>query len=274
MGTKAIGFTGGGEPMLHKDYVPILIETKKIGFDVGTITNGSVITEKNVGALMENLQWIRISMAGGDRESYRQVQGVDQFDKVVNNLGLLAKAKEKSSSALAIGLRALVTSKNIFSMPILGKIAKELNLNYLQLAPDQLGQDGGSFWNSEETQKVFSEMQKELSESETKFLTTTFLDSQKNLDRPRTCYAHFFMTALTAEGDLTFCKNARGSKNFSIGNIKEKSLKQIWEDLPTREIEGWVRPNNCGLFCKHMAINNTMETILHPDSNLSPNFVG
>ena len=36
-----------------------------MGFDCGLITNGSVITEKNAGLLLDNLNWLRISMSGG-----------------------------------------------------------------------------------------------------------------------------------------------------------------------------------------------------------------
>ena len=85
LGTKAISFTGGGEPTIHKDYLELIKFTNEIGFDVGTITNGSAITERNVDTIIENLQWIRISMAGGDAESYSKVQGVDQFEKIVSN---------------------------------------------------------------------------------------------------------------------------------------------------------------------------------------------
>ena len=46
LGAKAITFTGGGEPMIHKDFYEILVTSKKLGFDCGLITNGSIITRK------------------------------------------------------------------------------------------------------------------------------------------------------------------------------------------------------------------------------------
>ena len=100
------------------------------------------------------------------------------------------------------------------------------------------------------------------------------MNTQESLDIPKTCYAHFFMLVITAEGYVTFCKNARGHDDFYIGDINKKSLIEICDDEKTKEIESWVRPNNCGLFCKHMAINNSMESLVNPDPNMSPNFVG
>lgn len=274
LGTKAISFTGGGEPMIHKDYTEIVKYAKGIGLDVGTITNGSAITERNVDVLIDNLQWIRVSIAGGDRESYRKVQGVDQFEIVMKNIALLSQKKSEKNSSLNIGIRTLVTPENISTLIDYAHQIKNLDIDYYQIAPDQFSTDKGAFWNNSETQEIFKKIKEILALRNIKLLTTTFMTSQENLDYPETCYAHFFMLAILAEGYVTFCKNARGFDNFYIGNIYEKSLKEIWNDTKTKEIEKWVRPNNCGLFCKHMAINNSMQDIVHPDSNMTANFVG
>jgi len=274
LGTRAISFTGGGEPTIHKDYVNIVKYAHDIGFDVGTITNGSAITPRNADVLLNSLQWIRFSMAGGDSESYRKVQGVDQFELVMKNIEYLCKRKKELESNLNIGIRTLVTPENIHTLVDFAKRIKSLNINYYQLAPDQFSNDKGVFWNSEESQQVFADVKSVLEPNGIQSLTTTYMASQENLDYPSTCYAHFFMLAILAEGHVTFCKNARGEDRFYIGNIYEKSLKEIWEDKKTKEIEKWVRPNNCGLFCKHMAINNSMEDIIKPNPNMSPNFVG
>ncbi|MCV0373523.1 MAG: radical SAM protein [Nitrosarchaeum sp.] len=274
LGTKGISLTGGGEPMMHKDYEEILKYAKQIGFDVGTITNGSAINERNVSTMLENLQFIRISMAGGDRDSYSKVQGVDQFDRVVQNIRLLSDKKVELGSKTKIGIRTLVTPQNIHTLDNFAEIIKDLNIDHYQLAPDMYTDDKGSFWNDPKTQNVFKKVKHTIEPKGIKLLTTTFMAAQENLDFPSTCYAHFFMSTITAEGNLIFCKNARGENDFVIGNIYEKSLKEIWNDSKTREIESWVRPNNCGLFCKHMAINNAMEEIINPNAEDTPNFVG
>ncbi|QUC64786.1 radical SAM protein [Nitrosopumilus sp. K4] len=274
LGTKAISFTGGGEPTIHKDYLEMIEFANGIGLDIGTITNGSAITERNVERYVNNLQWIRISMAGGDRESYKKVQGVDQFELIVKNIGILSDKKSEINSDLNIGIRTLVTPDNVSTLEGFAERIKSLNINYYQLAPDQYSDDKGKFWNDEKTQNVFRNVKTILANHGINLLTTTYMTAQENLDYPQTCYAHFFMLAILAEGYVTFCKNARGEEQFYIGNINEKSLKEIWEDNKTKDIEKWVKPNNCGLFCKHMAINNTMEDLMNPSADMSPNFVG
>lgn len=274
LGTKALSFTGGGEPTIHKDYLQMIKFAKDAGFDVGTITNGSAITNRNVDNFIDNLQWIRISMAGGDSDSYKKVQGVDQFDLILRNIELLSKRKTERNSNFNIGIRILVTPENISTLENFANLIKHFNIDYYQIAPDQFSTDKGEFWNRKSSQDTFKRVEEILSKHGINLFTTTYISAQENLNYPTTCYAHFFMLTIVAEGYVTFCKNARGEENFYIGNIYKNSLKEIWEDEKTKQIEKWVRPNNCGLFCRHMAINNSMEDIIHPSNERTPNFVG
>ena len=76
-----------------------------------------------------------------------------------------------------------------------------------------------------------------------------------------------------ADGNVAFCKNARFDKNFIIGNINEDSIEKIWNSDKNRELENWIRPNNCGLLCKNIRVNLAMEEIYNSENknNLSKN---
>ena len=274
MGAKGISFTGGGESMLHPNFIEILQHTKDTGFDVGLITNGSAITKEKIKALLKNLSWIRVSMAGGDAESYKAVQGVDQFEKVIKNVGELSSEKFISKSSLNIGIRILVTPKNIKSLNNLKSALKDTNLNYVQIAPDQFTKDEGKFWYSNESQSIFKSLETSLNSMKIKLLTSNYVWGQENIQIPRTCYAHFFQLCLCAEGDLMYCKNARGEKKFIIGNIYNNTIKEIWNSKTNKDLESWVKPSNCGLYCKHIHMNVALEKFIHPQPDDSANFVG
>jgi len=143
----------------------------------------------------------------------------------------------------------------------------------LQLVPDQYTDDGGKFWNALETQEVFDKVGFALKQNNTRLLTTTFLETQTDLEYPKTCYAHFFQTVITAEGDLIFCKNARGVGKYILGNISQNTLTEIWNSEKVLNIEKNIKPSNCGLFCRCMALNNAMEDVMSPSIDMSPNFV-
>ena len=268
LGVKGISFSGGGEPLAHPEFFNILKYTNQSNIDCGLITNGSLIF-KNVDALVQNLQWIRISMAGGDKDSYEAVQGLDHFDRVLTNIALLRSA----SDSLNIGIRILVTPENLNSLIYFSGLIKDMGVNYLQLVPDQYTDDGGKFWNALETQEVFDKVGFALKQNNTRLLTTTFLATQTDLEYPKTCYAHFFQTVITAEGDLIFCKNARGVGKYILGNIYQNTLTEIWNSEKVLNIEKNIKPSNCGLFCRCMALNNAMEDVMSPSIDMSPNFV-
>ena len=268
LGVKGISFSGGGEPLAHPKFVDILKHANSQNIDCGLITNGSLMS-RNIDALASHLQWVRISMAGGDKESYHSVQGMDHFDLVLDNISLLRNA----SKSINIGIRVLITPDNLESILHLSKKLKNLDVNYLQLAPDQYTDDKGKFWNSNKTQNIFHEVGAILAKSNTKLLTTTFLQTQESLDYPKTCYAHYIQTVLTAEGDLIFCKNARGVGKYILGNINQNTLTEIWNSEKVLNIEKGIKPSNCGLFCRCMALNISMEDVTNPPKDMSPNFV-
>lgn len=272
LGCKGISFTGGGEPTLHHNFKEILEHTHKNCIDCGLITNGSVV-HKYIDEILYNLKWIRISLAGGNSNSYKEVQGVDQFDKVIKNIILLSNEKKNRNSNLNIGIRVLVTQNNINSLENLIEILKDTSINYIQLAPDMFTNDNGEFWNSENTQNIFKKINKILEVNNIMQLTTGYLNHQNHLDYVSTCYAHFFQGALTAEGNLIFCKNARDKTKFVIGNIYEKTFSEIWDDQVTKNLESHIKPSNCGLFCKCMQLNVSMQESLFPSDDMSPNFV-
>lgn len=270
LGTKAITFTGGGEPMIHKNFYEVLSFAKSIGLDCGLITNGSAITEKNCSQLIKNLKWIRISMSGGDKESYLLVQGKDHFELVCKNLEILCKEKRLNNENLKIGIRMLITEKNFGTLKKLAKIIKSIEgINYLQIAPDHNNEDDGNFWHSERLKKEKNKTEILLKEKNINFITSGFeiLNTSKNdkkeiLNIPKKCYAHFYQIAIMADGDVSFCKNARFDKKFSIGNINKNSIQEIWNSDKNKEFESWIRPNNCGLTCKNIRVNLGAEEIL------------
>jgi len=270
LGTKAITFTGGGEPMIHKDFYEILSFAKSIGLDCGLITNGSAITEKNCDLLMKNLKWIRLSMSGGDKDSYLAVQGKDHFELVCKNLEMLCKDKKGAKSDLKVGIRMLITEENLHTLTKLTKIIVDMEgINYLQIAPDHDNEDGGKFWHGENVEQEKNKAEILLKEKNIKFITSGFEilntsedNKEEILNKPRKCYAHFYQIAIMADGNVAFCKNARFDEKFSVGNINKNTIQEIWNSKKNKEFESWVRPNNCGLTCKNIRVNLGAEEIL------------
>jgi MoaA/NifB/PqqE/SkfB family radical SAM enzyme len=63
LGAETVEITGGGEPMMHPHINEIILYASMLGYEVGLITNGTLLDKLNVG---KNLKWIRISANGLD----------------------------------------------------------------------------------------------------------------------------------------------------------------------------------------------------------------
>ena len=291
LGAKAITFTGGGESMIHKNFYEILEYTKKNNFDIGLITNGSVIVEKKCTFLLNKCEWIRFSISGGDKESYLAVQGKDHFDLVTKNIKMICDYKIKNNIKTKVGLRMLITKKNLYTLVKLVSLFKDTGgIDYIQIAPDHMSTDEGKFWNSETVQSEINASKKILKSTKIALITSGFeilstpKDKYQNLiNIPKKCYAHFYQISIMADGNVAFCKNARFNPDYKIGNINENSIKEIWNSQKSKDIEKWIKPNNCGLTCKNIRVNLGVQTILDDiklidnpkiDYSIDPNFIG
>lgn len=271
LGLKGISFTGGGEPLVHPDCVDIVEYTKSLGISTGMMTNGALITEKKAKRLANNLDWIRVSVSAGKSDTYSKIQGKDDYEKVIHNIGILAA--QKKSSKINIGVRMLVSNENIHTLCSLANDIKDFNVDYLQIAPDASGDDY-NFKNIQGHEEVFDKCEQILKANQIDFLIAGFPIGQEQRNVPQKCYGHFYQIAITADGNVSFCKNVRGNKDFVLGNINESSIEEIWNSDRTLELEAELKPSNCSEVCKNMMIHLAIEDFLHPDQNNSPNFVG
>ena len=163
----------------------------------------------------------------------------------------------------------LITKENVHTMCNLADIISKIDgVNYLQIAPDHDNDDNGIFWHGDLVKKEKEKSEKILKQKKIDFITSGFEilntnnSKRKNtLDIPSKCFAHFYQVAITADGNVTFCKNARFDKNFIIGNINSNTIEEVWNSEKNKELEKWVRPNNCGLLCKNIRVNLEMEEI-------------
>lgn len=269
LGVKGISYTGGGEPMLHPGFYEIIRYGKKLGFDQGLMTNGSAITMKGCKDLCRSLQWLRISIGGGNREAYKSVQGVDQFDRIVDNLDTLVQQRNLLQSDTVVGVRMLMLERNYKSLPDFMDTLHDRNIliDYLQLAPNQFAKH-----NVFDNHKSFFEKIHKNKSWFLKILQSGYKLKQRK-DYPQKCYAHFCQMCIKANGDVQFCKNTRDYKGFAIGNIYNKSLEEIWYSKVVKELEKNIRPNNCGVFCKNSVLNESLEWICNPPKDIQINFV-
>ena len=279
LGSRAISFTGGGEPTTHRDFASISYEARSIGFDLGLITNAALLTSSRSKAVVDNFQWVRISMGGPTPESYSSIQGKDDFHRVLNNVRALSLARNSESKPLNIGLKFVLCESSYQHLPdfvhyLDAHHIDGSNVDYIQLVPNQYTSDGGNFISSTPLLNAIDQLRSLLANLNIPLHSSFYSVSSddRDLSFSKHCFAHFFQAVITADGDFTYCKNTRDTSALHLGNIYHRSLEDIWNAESTMSLESHICAANCNTFCKSLALNNIFQSLVDPAPGYSSTF--
>lgn len=126
LGVKAIEFTGGGEPTVHKDHLEIIAHAQALGLQTGLVTNGVRLSDH---AAFRNLDWLRISLDAGTAETYEAIRASKQWPKAVNAIGLAVKFDKPY-----VGVGFVVTRENHAEIVKATALAYTLGAAYIRLS--------------------------------------------------------------------------------------------------------------------------------------------
>ncbi len=112
----------GGEPFLRSDFEELYTSLSQMGFVISINTNGSLLSDY-IDLLKKYPPFrINISLYAGSNEAYKNFCGVDAFDTVTKNIGLL------KSAGIGIRLNSVFTEKNSEQAADIIRFAKENEL--------------------------------------------------------------------------------------------------------------------------------------------------
>jgi len=271
---NAINWTGGGEPTLNPflgQAIDFIKKNSKI--EMGMFSNGSLLQKFNLfEILVKSLSWIRISIDAGNSKSYnnlRKTNASNNFDVVLNNIKTLIKFKKKYKSNIIIGVGFVVTKDNYLEIEDFCKLFNEIDVDYCQFKPEiiqiERGDQGKSgimqiapdFWLN----KVINLLDSAKNILKNKFecnsykLEDLIIDTKNHGRNYKACIGSQFQPCIGADGHVYVCTNHRGHKQYSYGNINEKSFKEIWSDIKNRNrvmniINNKEKFSKCTHLCK------------------------
>lgn len=126
----------GGEPLLRKDFIPILEKTAKKTFGkLNVVTNGVLINDEIIDAFIRTKMMLLSVSLDGYGETHDKNRGVNSdnggiFDKVVSNLETL---KSKSRKPM-IDIKTIILENNIDDLLKLYKLCEKMNFEFLSIS--------------------------------------------------------------------------------------------------------------------------------------------
>lgn len=198
----------GGEPLIRNDFLDIAkyIRSKYKG-NLVLLTNGLLISEKNVNEITSLFNYISISIDGIDEELTSKIRGKGVFQKVVETIELL-QAYHYDNIELSAILPNSIEIEEKFS-----ELCKKLSVRAVNRS---LIYSGRAYNNSSFIDKIFKEYIEKYG--------YTFYDNIENLGvgTLETCGACDGTLSIDPKGDVFPC-NLLQETSYRIGNILKKT---------------------------------------------------
>ncbi len=308
VGVKGLIWTGGGEPLANK-YTPTAItRAHEAGMRNGMFTNGALLTPETARTLIRYCEWVRFSVAAGTREDYQRIQGVDDFEKVKRNVAMMVEIAKEEGSPIQLGATMLLHKSSLHTFLGFVETARELGLGFIQGKPNnnydheerstfiqernvrmrrRAGDEDAQFeehsddydpeWWATEALPVLEEARK-LSTPTFRVATSQYAEAKYGQrvgasEEAHDCDVNNFVTAITASGDVVWCKNYRDRPEFVIGNVHEQTLEEIWASERRKEVQAMIDTRQCERFCQNKKLVRLLRSVRYPDAALNPDFL-
>lgn len=254
LGCEDVSFMGG-EPFLRKDWFSIAQCVKNLGMNLNIVSNGTIL-EKHIEKICQlEPKVVGISL-DGLKESHEKIRGRGTFEKTVRALELL---REKGVQTTVITAVSKINFKDLLEMK---------NLLYKE----------GINWQIQVAMPLGNFQKEQMLSKEEFYATALFIakerieNSFKNLPVVGAhCYGYYSKIlpgcswegcsagissiGITSEGGIVGCLSM-GNDRCIEGNIREKSLKEIWEYPNSFPYNRKFDKNQLGPNCKNCKYGN------------------
>ncbi|MDO7597226.1 MAG: pyrroloquinoline quinone biosynthesis protein PqqE [Pseudomonadota bacterium] len=230
MGATQLGLSGG-EPLTRPDLVELITEARKMGFYTNLITSGVGMDADKVAEFKEaGLDHIQVSFQASSEDLNDLIAGTDAFKHKI------AMAKAVKANGYPMVLCFVTHRQNIDQMEDILELAISLEADYLELATTQYY--GWAMHNRDQLLPMKEQLVKaeaiahRYQEEQQGKMKIYYVVPDYYEERPKACmngWGNVFLT-ITPDGVALPCHAARELPGMELPNIRDVSVKEIWED--------------------------------------------
>lgn len=235
-GTLSVALMGG-EPFLRKDFWLVAERIRQLDMDLSVITNGTIFDEEAFKKLKKlSPRAVAISIDGSKKETHEKIRGVK---------GCYERAWKFINAALDEGLPvSIITTVSKLNISELGEIANQIKNKNIAWQIQTAGAEGERFskeflLDREEFYSVgvfIESLRQKYSPKELPVIgahdlgyNSCFLKNTSINPFWQGCQAGISVIGIRSNGDVIGCLSINDER-FIEGNIRKKTLKEIWED--------------------------------------------
>jgi pyrroloquinoline quinone biosynthesis protein E len=221
----------GGEPLARTDIADLIRAARAAGLYVNFITSGLPFDEGKLASLVEaGLDHLQLSFQGAQEEIAQEISGTKSHAQKLRVLGWLRNFR------VAVTLNFVIHRRNIDQIPEMLAIAESSSATRIEFASVQYY--GWAFANRENllpTREQLDGSMELIKQAQERLKGKIRIESvvpDYYAKYPKACMGGWGrkLVLITPNGDALPCHAARVIPGLSFANVKDQSLREIWEN--------------------------------------------
>jgi MoaA/NifB/PqqE/SkfB family radical SAM enzyme len=288
LGTQRIELAGRGEPTLHPEFGRVVEMLRQHGFNVGLVTNASLLEPEQYEHLLRNdVERIIVSLNAATSDVYPLIHTTarpQDFDRIIGNLQQLHKMKKLrgrtkptvmlsyviSRSNYRQGLEMIQLGKEVGAEQIVLKYAvPHPAISFVELTEDEKREFGSQLPGFvRQAESCGIELKIEPPIGDTTCDRDVYHSKTRVIYSKIPCYIGWAFALVTAEGLVVPCCQC----SRPVGDLRKQRFREVWDseeyEMFRKRMKSHHRletePLQCQCdLCSFEKINTTVYNILH-----------
>ena len=252
LGTKAVSFTGAGDPLVYPHIEEVLRKVASNGIQFAITSNFSMPLSDSLLAVLCNAGWVRISMNAAEPDTYARIHAPVEtdrelvFNRLKDNIRRLVAARRALGADMRINASFVVSEHNSNEVLKAGRQAEKLGFDSISFRPDDPSIQGSKpIPFSCSVKKQLAALESLQSEKFRISAQDSYGCRVHEETRGVTCRYAEHTAYIAATGEVYPCCYTRYNKRFIIGNILTMDFRDFWWSRQHQENLGQILIENC-----------------------------
>jgi len=270
IGVKGISFVSDGESTCSPHLYDAILRGKANGLDMALGTNGYLLKDDRLEDILPALTYLRFNISAGDAKRYAEIHGCKEacYHKIVNTIKKAVQVKKANNLDVTIGLQMVLLPEFADQIIPLVELGRDLSVDYLVIKHCSDDEEGSLGVDYDKYHEMVDVLKKAEEYSEDNYLVkakwSKILSGGKRSYNQ--CYGPPFIMQFSGSGLVAPCGMLFNDKykKFHIGNIAEKSFKEIWQSERYWEVVNLIASEKfdaktmCGSLCLQHKVNECL----------------
>jgi len=276
IGVKAVQFTGGGEPTIHKSFKDCALRVINHGMTMALVSNGVRITPELAEVIVCG-SWVRISLDAAQEDTYVSIRRVHKshWAKAQEAVRYIRAARDRMYSKCVIGVGFVVTPDNWREAFDAAYLAYQLGADNFRISAQFSNEDEKLFEGFHSDAAKLCKQAEQLS-CEGFTVYNRFSDRLEDLKfkqpEDRLCGYQFFTTYIGADLNVYRCCGYAYNERGLVGSIANQRFKDFWLSQERFDNQWNFDGRGCER-CQFRKQNSALAYALEPAKQLHEEFV-